>query len=347
MEKIPIPTEELPFVSADLPGLGGIIKSRPEHFIVEEIPLYEASGDGPHLYLTLRRTGLSTRQVLDELARRYQAPVSAIGYAGLKDKEAVTTQTFSLPLEMDEPAVREKSLDAPWELTAVGRHCNKLKVGHLLGNRFTILLSDPQRSLSEALAIAAYLKIHGLPNYFGDQRFGREGDNALEGLKLIQKGRGGKSWKDKFLLSALQSLVFNHYLAVRIHRGLFETVLTGDVCKKYATGGLFVSEDGELETKRLLAGELSPTGPIWGAKMKAAEGPAGQLEAEALAELDLSPEKMAKAGAGDRRLNRLLVPDLDIRKAEGGLSFTFALPKGSYATSVMREFIKEHAGPRP
>ena len=337
---IQLPTEDLPFVSADLPGLGGRIKSRPEHFVVEEIPLYEASGDGPHLYLTLRRSGLTTRQVLDELSRRYQVPVSAIGYAGLKDKEAVTSQTFSLPLETTEPAAREKSLGAPWELTAVGRHRNKLKVGHLLGNRFTIVLSEAAGSLAQAEAIAGRLRDYGLPNYFGEQRFGHDGDNAAAGLNLLKSGRPGRSWRDKFLLSALQSFIYNHYLARRIKAGLLLTVLDGDICKKYATGGLFQSEDGAVESERLRAGELTHTGPIFGAKMKKAGGPAAELEAQALSELDLTEADLSRAGVGDRRANRLLIPDLAVSEHPEGLSFSFALPKGAYATSVMREFLR-------
>lgn len=308
---------------------------------MEEIPLYEPSGDGPHLYLTLRRSGLTTRQVVDELARRFGLLAGAIGYAGLKDKEAVTTQTFSLESPLGDQDVAVKTADAPWEVLAVGRHRNKLKVGHLLGNRFVVVLRGPEGDLDQALTIAERLRSGGVPNYFGPQRFGQEGDNAAVGLDLLRSGRKpGRNWRNKFLLSALQSLIFNHYLALRLKRGLFETVLTGDVCKKYATGGLFVSEDGVVETERLRAGELSHTGPIFGAKMKAALGPAADLEAEALAELELCPVEAARAGAGDRRLGRLLIPDLTVNEAEGGLSFSFALPKGAYATSVMREFIK-------
>lgn len=308
---------------------------------MEEIPLYEPFGDGPHIYLTLRRSGLTTRQMVDDLALRFGLSAGAIGYAGLKDKDAVTTQTFSLESPLNDQEVVAKTANAIWEVLAVSRHRNKLKVGHLLGNRFVVVLRGPAGDLNQAQAIAERLRSGGVPNYFGPQRFGQGGDNAAAGLELLRSGRKpGRNWRDKFLLSALQSLIFNHYLALRLKRGLFETVLTGDVCKKYATGGLFVSEDGAVETERLRAGELSHTGPIFGAKMKAALGWAAKLEAEALAELELSPVEAVRAGAGDRRLGRLLIPDLAVNEVEEGLSFTFALPKGAYATSVMREFIK-------
>ncbi len=333
--------ENLPYVSHDLPGLGGRIKARPEHFAVEEIPLYEASGASPHLYLTLRRLGLTTREVVDKLAARYGHPAAAVGYAGLKDKDALTTQTFSLPVDLSEKEARAIAQDGPWELFAVGRHQNKLNVGHLLGNRFTIVLSGAEKGLPEARAIVERLKSVGVLNYFGEQRFGRGGDNASAGLAILKSSRPGKSWRDKFLLSALQSSIYNKYLAARFSRGLFLTVLDGDICKKYATGGLFVSEDGSVETERLKAGELSHTGPLFGAKMKAAQGPAAQLELQVLEDFGLTEREMARAGVGDRRLNRLLTPDLEVQEGAEGLVFTFALPKGAYATSVMREFIRQ------
>ena len=325
-------------LTAGLPSVGGRLKDCPEHFVVEEIPLYQPQGDGPHLYLTLRRSGLTTRQMTDELARCYSVPANAIGYAGLKDKEAVTTQTFSLPVTIDEEEARRRSVGAPWEVLNVSRHQNKLKVGHLLGNRFTIILSEPSGELAEALAISARLKETGVPNYFGQQRFGKDGDNFALGLAVLKSGRKPRSWRDKFLLSSLQSFIYNHYLSKRIDLGLFTKTVSGDICKKYATGGLFTSEDEAAETARLQAGELSHTGPIFGAKMIKPLGDAAELEAKILAELDLTIEELAGAGVGDRRANRLLIPDLDICQAEEGLRLCFSLPKGAYATTVVREF---------
>ncbi len=179
--------ENLPYVSHDLPGLGGRIKARPEHFAVEEIPLYEASGAGPHLYLTLRRLGLTTREVVDKLAARYGHPAAAVGYASLKDKDALTTQTFSLPVDLSEKEARAIAQDGPWELLAVGRHQNKLKVGHLLGNRFTIVLSGAEKGLPEARAIVERLKSVGVLNYFGEQRFGRGGRQRLSRPGYFEK----------------------------------------------------------------------------------------------------------------------------------------------------------------
>lgn len=331
---------ELPYITAGLPGVGGTLKASPADFAVEEVPLYAPCGQGPHLYLTLRRQGLATREVCDMLARAYGVAAADVGYAGLKDKDAVTTQTFSLPAALSADEARARSAGAPWELLAVSRHGNKLKPGHLLGNRFAITLRAPSGGLAEAQAVAASLRATGLPNYFGAQRFGRQGDNAAEGLKLLRRGRKGRGWKEKFLLSAAQSYAYNAYLAERLRRGLFQTVLTGDVCKKYATGGLFVSADGAAETGRFLAGEITHAGPVFGAKTKPAEAGAAALEQDVLASLGLAEGDMALAGAGDRRPNRVLLPDLTVEPAGADLRFTFTLPKGAYATTVMREFMK-------
>lgn len=335
-------TLEMPYISAELPGIGGVLKAVPEHFVVEEIPLYLPEGDGPHLYITLRRKGMTTRQMVDELATAYGVPAGEIGYAGLKDKEALTTQTFSLTSNMNEKEAAARSQDTPWEVLNISRHRNKLKVGHLLGNRFTIILSESAGTLAEAEAIAKKLRAVAAPNYFGEQRFGRDGDNMELGLKFLKSGRKARSWKERFLLSSLQSFIYNHYLSERIKREKFQSVMTGDICKKHETGGIFTSEDGAAETERLLAGELSHTGPIFGAKTKPAQAEAGEFEAAILKDLGLTETEMAKAGTGDRRVNRLLIPDLRVEEAAEGFRFTFSLPKGAYATSVMREFIKPH-----
>ncbi len=330
-------------LSADLAPVGGRLKKIPEHFVVEELPLYEPSGQGPHLYLKIRRRGLSTREMLEELARRFKVKAADIGYAGLKDKEAVSSQFFSLPLPTPPEQVKELCQDAPWRIELLSRHQNKLKVGHLLGNRFSVIISEPSGSLAEAQAIAQRLRESGVPNYFGLQRFGRQGDNFQAGLALLKAGRRARGWRDKFLLSSLQSFIYNHYLSLRIHKGLFLTVLEGDICKKYATGGLFCSEDPATDSERLLAGELSHCGPLFGAKTLAAKGPAASLEAEVLERLSLSPDQLAGCGVGDRRPNRLLLNDLELWPEPQGLGLSFSLPKGAYATVVLAEFIGPEA----
>lgn len=335
-----------PYITPELPGVGGNIKERPEHFVVSEIPLYLPEGAGDHIYLTLRRSGMNTRDLQSALARLFDLPAAAVGMAGLKDKDAIATQTFSLNLRDGDPerAAALVQAELPVQVLSVGRHRNKLRTGHLLGNRFEILLSGPgPEALGQAQEIARAIIRRGLPNYFGEQRFGKKGDNAAQGREAL-RGRGPRQkWLRKLVLSAFQSELFNIWLARRVADGLFRELLPGDIAKKYDTGGLFEVEDARAETARLLSGEISHTGPIYGSKMRWAGGQAAERERQVLTESGVDDKALAKAGLkGTRRRGRLLLDDLAIRREEAGLWFSFSLPKGSYATTLLREFIKPH-----
>ncbi len=175
----------LPYLTADLPGIGGFIKQRNEDFEVEELPLYEASGSGTHTYLLVEKVGMTTPQVADAIARHLGVRPRDVGYAGLKDAHAVTRQFFSVE-HVD--AERLPSLGGHgWRVLRVGRHANKLRTGHLRGNRFIIKVRDlirPDPVVAEA--IVEVLTTRGVPNYFDAQRFGARGDNAAIGLAAIR-----------------------------------------------------------------------------------------------------------------------------------------------------------------
>ena len=338
----------LPTITSDLPGIGGTLKQSPEHFVVTEIPLYDASGDGDHLYVNLTRRGWNTRDVALAPARLFDLHVDDIGFAGLKDRQALTTQTFSLLRVPAEDAAARIAAELPFEVNWVSRHRNKLRTGHLLGNRFAIFIADVlPDALARAEAVTAALHVRGIPNFFGAQRFGQDGDNATRGHEVLL-GRGPRQrWLRRFLISAFQSDLFNRYLEQRIALGAFSHLLAGDVAKKHSTGGLFVVEDLEREQPRFQAGEISFTGPLFGAKMKAAAEAAAALEAGILAQAALPPSAFKKADVdGGRRLGRLLLDRVeldatDLSAAGGGLWVRFTLPKGAYATVVLREFMKD------
>ncbi|MEW5725921.1 MAG: tRNA pseudouridine(13) synthase TruD [Thermodesulfobacteriota bacterium] len=335
---------DLPYITANLTGVGGRIKDEPGHFVVEEIPLYEPCGQGDHVYLRLAREGLTTRDLVLSLADLFGLKETDVGCAGQKDKQARTVQTFSLYLPRTDAAeaAQRAGAELPVEVVSVSRHTNKLKTGHLLGNRFTIVLADPAPGAIEtAKTIAKTLAEKGLPNYFGEQRFGREGDNAAKGLEALE-GRGPKDrWTRRFLLSAFQSHLFNAWLAERIGRGWFDQLLMGDVAKKTDTGGLFLVEDEAAERPRFEAREITYTGPIYGAKMKEAQDQPGRLEQEILDRFEIIPAKLKKAGLdGSRRPARLYLPEIPITPHDQGLLLQFDLPKGSYATTLLREFTK-------
>ncbi|HEY64279.1 MAG TPA: tRNA pseudouridine(13) synthase TruD [Caldilineae bacterium] len=339
--------QSLPFITAELPGIGGEIKAEPAHFIVEEIPLYEPVGEGEHFYVRITREGWTTRALQQRLMQLFGLREIDVGCAGLKDKHARVTQTFSLLLrEMDEEAVARRIEEAlPVQVVWVRRHRNKLRAGHLLGNRFRIVVLHPHPdALPRAEAIAEALRARGLPNYYGAQRFGVNGDNAQRGREVLF-GRGPRErWLRRFLLSAYQAALFNIWLAERIERGWFDRLFTGDIAKKTDTGGLFEVADAEAEMPRFQRREITYTGPIYGARMRWASGIPGELEREVLSAAGVTIEMLRKARLdGSRRAARLFLEDLSIEPHPDGLLFSFTLPKGAYATTVLREFMKTEA----
>jgi tRNA pseudouridine13 synthase len=341
--------DSLPFITPELPGIGGQLKAEPTHFVVEEIPLYEAGGSGAHLYLSLTREGWNTKRVADALADLFSLNRRDVGFAGLKDRNARCTQTFSLPGLAPEDAERiEPAL--PFQVNWARQHSNKLKVGHLLGNRFCITVSElavpPDEALSRSQVIAAAVAERGVPNFFGPQRFGHEGGNVAKGrAMLLGQAPRRDPWLAKLLVSAYQSHLFNRYLVRRIESGLFGQLIQGDVCKKAETGGMFQVQDAPAEQPRYQRGEITFTGPIYGKKMWAAQGPAAELEASVLAEAELSAEDLQRARVdGSRRPARLWLPVIELAADGQGLQVNFNLPKGAYATVILREFIKSEQG---
>ena len=341
---------DLPTITPELPGVGGEIKIEPAHFIVEEISLYPPTGEGNHLFVQLTREGQTTREVVESLARALDIPPNGIGYAGLKDKYARVTQIFSLPeisAERAEKVIRDLGYDFGWAIP----HNRKLRPGHLLGNRFTITVLHPEAedAVERARAIVQALAERGLPNFFGQQRFGRYGDNAEQGLAILtgQKRRPRQKWLTKLLISAYQSQLFNDYLTLRIQRGLFDKLLLGDLANKTDTGGMFVVDDWETDQARFDRREITFTGPLFGYKMRQPQADAAALEAEIQASSPVTPQQWRKNRTdGNRRIGRIFLQPVDVQPVPQGLRLSFYLPKGAYATILLREVMKP-AAPLP
>ena len=339
----------LPYITGDLPGVGGVIKAKPEHFVVDEIPLYEPSGSGEHLYVNVTKTNMTTRDVQVRLAELFELKPENIGKAGLKDRNAVTSQTFSVHLQ-NRPMT---TCEATWliedqlkvKVNWANYHVNKLRSGHLKGNRFTIVitgLEEPMdRVLEKMTRVASRLNQAGLPNYYGEQRTGEEGDNIRSGWEILQgRKRIRDRWLNRFLLSSYQSYLCNRYLAERVRRGLFGRLLLGDVAKKHDTGGLFTVSDLETEQQRYEAKEISFTAPMYGYKMRKPEHEAVELENQILTESGLTEEQLRRNKVkGTRRMGRLL-PDVSHGEVSKGVKLVFTLPMGGYATILLREFMK-------
>jgi tRNA pseudouridine13 synthase len=225
------------------------------------------------------------------------------------------------------------------------RHGNKLKTGHLRGNKFTLRIRGVERP-DAGLESFSRLVARGLPNAFGAQRFGVKGDNADLG-RLLLKGerlpRRPDRFQRKLYLSAIQSELFNQVLARRLSDGTFDRALKGDVLKKSDTGGQFVCEAPEVDQPRVDAFEVSPTGPLFGPKMARPTGEVGALEEAVLAASGLTRDDFKRGGdetQGTRRPLRVRLEDASAERDGEDLVLRFTLPSGSYATCVLDEVVK-------
>ena len=342
-----------PLLTGGLPGIGGRIKTVPEDFEVEEVPAYQPSGSGDYLYLWVEKRDMGAEYFIRQVAQRLGIPTGEVGTAGLKDRRAVTRQMVSVPARAEAHLPRLEGDGI--RVLQVSRHGNKLRPGHLHGNRFRILVRDVEPAADERLApLLDRLRREGLPNFYGPQRFGRDGETVRLGLALLRgepppvpaSGRRPNlrsPFLRKLALSAAQSALFNHYLARRLGDGLLRCVLDGDVMGKWPYGGLFVAADVSREQERFEARETVHTGPIFGRKTFAAAGEAAAREAAALHDAGLTPEAFRGFGKllqGTRRHNLVYIDDLAAAVQLEGLQLTFTLPAGSYATVLLREVTK-------
>lgn len=334
--------EGCPYISATIAGLGGQLRAEPEDFRVEEIPLPVAEAGGDHVWVQIEKREVTTQNVLSAWERHWKAEPGSLGHAGLKDRRAVATQWLSVPSVLTTP-------EGPWpEMNGVtvlkaDYRSHKLKAGDLLGNRFVIHLRDAVRDTRRLEAILLEMQARGVPNYFGPQRFGRVGDNAQAGFSLLRKGRKPRSWLEKLQAQALQSFVFNEWVARRLSSGAFETVVLGDVAMRHDTGGKFIVQDLGIDEKRAESQAISATGPLFGRKYHEAADDARQIEDSLLGDMELSRD-FFRPLPGARRPLRLLLEDLTWELTQDGIRLTFSLPPGCYATSVMREIMKSPEG---
>jgi tRNA pseudouridine13 synthase len=338
----------LPFVTASLPGTGGLLRAQPEDFVVEELPAYVPSGTGEHVYLWVEKRGLTTLDAARVLAGHAGLRDRDVGIAGLKDKRAVTRQWFSLALKDD---ARFLGFTAPGlTVLSVARHGNKLKTGHLRGNRFRLALRAVHPDgAARARAILAVLARQGVPNAYGPQRFGRDGSTARLGLALLQDVPHPdrvRAARDRALrrlaLSAFQSELFNALLTRRLLDGTWNRALAGDVLQK-VTGAAFVCEKPAIDQARLDAFELSVAGPIFGPRMLASRDAARAHELAVLQEAGIDEALFVRGGEltqGARRPLRVLPTEVEVEGDVERLEVRFCLPRGSYASVVMAEVMK-------
>ncbi len=340
--------------TGDLPGIGGRIKTVPEDWEVEEIPAYQPCGTGDYLYLWIEKRGMGAAYFRRYLAQRLGIAATEVATAGMKDRHAVTRQMVSVPAAVEDRLDQIEGEEV--RLLQVSRHGNKLRPGHLHGNRFRILVRDVVPEAPARLApILERIRQEGMANYYGPQRFGRGGETARLGLGLLrgeeQPARSSghrpnlrNPFLRKLALSAAQSVLFNHYLARRVTDGLLRRVLPGDVMAKWPYGGMFIAEDLASEQARCDAREIVPTGPMFGKKMyPATRGEAAQREEQVLQEAQVSWAAFhgfGKLMGGARRFCVIYIDDLSAGLESEGIRLSFTLPAGSYATVLLRELTR-------
>ncbi len=307
-----------------------------------ERPRLAPAGEGEHLWVRVRKRNLDTWQAADRLARAAGVAPAAVGFAGLKDRRAVTEQWFSLHLpgrlDPDLSACRDDRL----EVLEACRHTHALRRGMLAGNAFRLRIRDfegDRAQLEERLARIAH---EGVPNYFGPQRFGRDGANLEAAAALLGGGPAPRDRRRRgLLLSAARSALFNQVLAARVARGDWNRMLPGEVLQLAGSGACCWAGPGD--EARVATGRAHPTGPLWGRPGRHL-GPreeAARVERAALEAWGEWRAGLEKAGlVMDRRPLRVLVAALDWCREGNDLVLAFTLGPGAYATAVVRELVE-------
>lgn len=329
---------ELPF-ACGTPPLIARLRSNAEDFQVEEILGYDADGAGEHALLWVEKRGANTDWVARELAKFAGVSPVAVGYAGMKDRHAVTRQTFSVQLAGKPDPDWSAFPHAEVRVLAATRHSRKLKRGALRGNRFVLLLREARGDRVLAEQVLQQIATRGVPNYFGEQRFGREGGNVAQARAMFAGKRVDRD-KRSFLFSAARSQIFNEVLAARVERGNWDAALEGEVWSLAGSRSWFGPETfNEVLADRLARGDIHPSGPLWGQGEPPTQGEAGALERDvAAANGDLVAGLVSARMDQERRPLRLIPKDLKWRWLDHEvLELIFELPASAYATVVVRE----------
>jgi len=302
-------------------GASATLKRLNEDFVVSELPLQLPTGEGEHLWLNVEKNGANTAFVAQQLAEAAGVPDRDVGYAGLKDRYAITRQWFSIYLPKGETPDLTRLRHPEFDVLSQRRHVKKLRPGDLQGNRFRIVLRDVAGERDAIESNLEAVASRGVPNYFGAQRFGFDGGNVEQGRAMLAREIRVRNPKRKGIyLSAVRSFVFNEVLALRIRQGLWGKTLPGDV----------MDEAGR------------PTGPLWGRGRVIATDQAQALE-NAVAERHAGLcDGMEHAGLDQERRALAASPaDMSWEWPQADqLVLTFSLPAGSYATSVLNEILR-------
>lgn len=309
-------------------------------FEVEEVPAYLPSGEGEHLYLHVEKRDLSTGAFVRRLIERFGLDEREVGYAGRKDERGVTRQWLSVParkVEPELPAVEQLGV----RVVSAGRHNNKLRLGHLRGNRFTIRLAPDHIDVARLQARAAVVG-RGVPNVFGAQRFGVGGSTLAQAVTFLARGRPARGKRDEFLISALQSALFNAWLAARVDAGTWRSPLDGDMLEKVVNGAPFQCANPAEDAERAARGEVVVAGPLVGRAMRSAARDALTFESQCWERLGIPMDALLAHPAlsvGARRPACVAPADLEVTSSPAAVTVQFSLGKGAYASVVLRALL--------
>ncbi len=326
------------------PPIRGVIRPRPEDFFVDEVLGFEADGDGEHILLRVEKRNVNSDWLAGQLARFADIPKRDVGLAGLKDRHAVTRQSFTLGLAgKPEPDWQVLDLDDVTILAATP-HRRKLRRGSLRGNRFRIVIRELQGDHDALIERLEQIRARGVPNYFGEQRFGNQGRNIEQALAMFRGRRVKDRNKRSIYLSAARSFLFNALVAQRVEEGRWDRIIAGDVMNLDGSNSVFLAEDVSDELiERLARFDIHPTAVLWGRGDLASRGLVREREAQLAADNPALATGLEKAGLQQaRRALRLRVDDLrwQLLADEQALQVEFFLPAGGYATSVLREVVE-------
>lgn len=323
------------------PAITGTLKGQNSDFCVDEIMTIIPSGEGEHLWVKIEKNGSNTDWVAQQLAKVAGIKPMAVSYAGMKDRHAVTTQWFSLHLPGLENPDFSNLNDPEFKILRQSRHDRKLKRGALTGNHFKIRITELDGDVEVLEQRLITIKQQGVPNYFGEQRFGRDMGNLQKAEKLFNRElKKLKKQQRGLYLSAARSWIFNQLLSTRIKQQSWMNPIEGEVYMLNGKSACFI-EDDKLENRlRLDNNEINLTGCLWGEGESMVTGEVAALEKSIAENFQVFSEGLEAARMKqERRALRLIPGKLLWNISENILEMEFELPAGAFATMVLRECV--------
>ncbi len=324
------------------PAISGVLRQQPEFFQVEEILGFEPEGEGEHIFVWIEKRLLNTQFVAEQLAKIAKVAIKLVSYSGMKDRNAVTRQWFSVHLPGNADIDFSVLNNAQLTVLKQKRHRKKLRRGIHQGNQFVITLTDVVGDSVALEKAVSNVQLNGFPNFFGEQRFGRDGTNVQKALDWFNGEIKPKKHQRGIYLSSARSFLFNKILAKRVVDKSWDQLSSGELIMLNASHSVFLQKSGEDLNSRLAAGDIHLTGLMYGAAGSLVPGQAvAELESSVVNEYPLITEGLVKHGLkAERRALRVIPAGLRMKAEASQVQFTFSLPSGSFATALLRELIE-------